>query len=65
MRNIIDNSNNRLLFEFISEEGDSMILNEEGGDHVWISDDINFTEKKTMEFITDDGKTIKIMHKIK
>jgi len=60
-----DNSNNRLLFEFISEEGDTMILNEKSGDHVWISDDINFTDKKNNEFITDDGKTIKIMHKIK
>ena len=60
-----DNSNNRLLFEFISEEGDTMILNKESGDHIWISDDLSFTDKKNNEFITDNGKTIKIMHKIK
>lgn len=60
-----DNSNNRLLFEFISEEGDTMILNKESGDHVWISDDWSYTDKKNNEFITDDVKIIKIMHKIK
>ena len=53
------------MYEFISEEGDIMILNEEGGDHIWISNDLSFTDKKNMEFITDDGKTFKIMLKIK
>jgi len=60
-----DNSKNRLLFEFISEEGDTIILNEKSGDHIWISDDLSFTDKKNNEFITDDGKIIKIIHKIK
>jgi hypothetical protein len=60
-----DNNKNRILFEFISEEGDTMILNEEGGDHILISNDLSFTDKKNMEFITDDGKTFKIMLKIK
>ena len=53
------------MFEFISEEGDTMILNEKSGDHIWISDDLSFTDKKNNAFITDVGKTIKIMHKIK
>ena len=58
-----DNIYNTRLFEFITKEGDAIILNEESNDHIFIANDLHFTDKKNMQFIRDDGKTIKIMLK--